>query len=211
LDEKLTDRLDDSASQYKNVFHFLIRDEVKIPLPVSCLHVTQPVPFLGEGLMDLKEGLCLLQEGSVRPFRSEERSLNAYKVTQVHELEDLVLILSDLILPDIGLDAAGPVFDVHEAALPKSRRPMILPASLKEPFVFSRVSESTPPKRAMASEIVRSHLKPAGRADPHCFEGLSLLFSVFENSCCFFHNPKIDSLLARKVLSNHLHRLNVSL
>ena len=106
------------APLHKGVRDFRIRDQVQVPLPVTGLHVPEPVPLFRQGTHPFSQhGQRLrLYRRLPRP-RSHHVAGHAQEIPQIKILQRLVFV-AQYVLPQHGLHHAGCVPKVEEGRAP---------------------------------------------------------------------------------------------
>ncbi len=118
LCKEAADACDDLGTLDEDITGCVAHDQVDIALAITCVGILQAVELLRQGSQGLgQQGQFFGMDGNLAGLGLENKALDADDIADIHLLETLVGILTDLVACDIDLDAAVPVLDVAERGL----------------------------------------------------------------------------------------------
>jgi hypothetical protein len=108
------DQGNDPAPVPERLPALLVNDKVNISLAVTLFDIGQAVEFLREGTYRFaQEGECVNPDSDLSEFCPEDMTGNPDDIPPFDELaEEIKLILSDIVFPDIELDLSGFIAEI---------------------------------------------------------------------------------------------------
>ena len=116
--QHLPDAFDDLGPFHEHVPDFRVHDQIHIPLTVADFLILQPMPFFRQGFQGLGEEFQFLDpDGGFSHVGLEDRAFHPHDVPDIQQFHHAVGIFAHFVLPDVQLDLACLVLEIHETGL----------------------------------------------------------------------------------------------
>ena len=116
--QHLPDAFDDLGPFHEHIPDFRVHDQIHIPLAVADFLIFQSMPFFRQGFQGLGEEFQFLDtDGGFPHMGLEHSAFHSHDIPDIQQLHHAVGLFAHFVLPDVQLDLAGLVLEIHETGL----------------------------------------------------------------------------------------------
>ena len=117
--EETANPLDDFASFAKNILHFVVHDQIQIPMAIPGFHIFQAVPFFRKHPDNFGKKCEAFDFNCFLAFvRQEKRAFDSQNIAQIKLFKKMEFFFSQHIKLGVNLNFPGFIFQIRESTFP---------------------------------------------------------------------------------------------